>query len=286
MKNILIDIIVCPECSGELKVNGYNIDCSSCNASYKLIDGIPELLTEKDKKELNSEITFSKRYSRSKRVSKLSYMILKQLDKIPIPNLLDARKINHSKQIENAKIILNIGGRSKSRLNKQINLDVVNNENTDLIGNVENIPLKDNSVDFINFVAVLEHIKKPHAAVKEIKRVLKKGGYVHCCAPFYYPYHADPRDISRFTREGLRLLFEDFEETRMKNIHGPTTSALKVFQIYLPILFSFNSIFIYEIEYILFSYILYPFKFLDVFFKYHWKADFISGGFAFLGRKK
>lgn len=45
-----------------------------------------------------------------------------------------------------------------------------------ICGNGFNIPLKDNSIDCVLLVAVLEHTSKPELVIDESWRVLKKGG--------------------------------------------------------------------------------------------------------------
>ena len=289
MKSIIRERLVCPECLSKLKINEKQIICCKCKSTFSRVAGIPDLLTKKDKKELKKEMKFSRRYVGSGVIYRLLKKITKNIIglKTPrVPNLiLNRNGILPAKYLKDKSILLNIGGLKKSNKNK-INLDIIKNEHTDLIANVEKIPLKDNSVDFVSALAVLHHVENPHTAINEIKRVLKKGGYIYTTDCFFYPYHPVPRDIHRWTREGYKSLFKDFKEIELKNIHGPTTTLLKVLQIYLPILFSFNLDTIYAIEYVIFSYLLYPFKFLDLLLKDHKKADYIAGGFVFLGKKK
>lgn len=47
----------------------------------------------------------------------------------------------------------------------------------------ENLDYKDKSFDFVIMTDVLEHLKKPNAAITEISRVLKKGGKFHLVVP-------------------------------------------------------------------------------------------------------
>lgn len=280
------NLLACPNCySDDLRFEEQKIKCNSCKTQYSILKGVPELITPNDKKELNREIEFTRRYFRMERVPKTTYKLLKILDRIYVPNLLyHLGPVDIKKYTNRKSLVLKIGGKDKGG-NNFINLDIIYHPYTNILGNVERIPLKDNSVDFVHAVAVFHHLKNPEKSVKEIYRVLKKGGHIYAEDHFYYPYHADPRDCYRWTKEGYKLLFQNFKEIELKLIHGPTTSLLKLLQIYLPSLFSFNSVYLYELEYIFFSYLLYPFKFLDILLKKSWKADFISGGYAFLGKK-
>jgi SAM-dependent methyltransferase len=70
------------------------------------------------------------------------------------------------------------------------------------------IPVEDNRFDFIIFNQVLEHLKEPLAALKELRRVLNPGGVILCTCPLFYELHEEPYDFFRYTRYGLRHLFE------------------------------------------------------------------------------
>ena len=50
-------------------------------------------------------------------------------------------------------------------------------------GVAEQLPFADSSFDFINFALVVEHIENPELAVKEMSRVLKRGGLAYMGVP-------------------------------------------------------------------------------------------------------
>ena len=66
--------------------------------------------------------------------------------------------------------------------------------------------------DLALIMSVIEHIKDPFKVVEEIKRILKPDGYVYVTVPFFYPEHpgGNQLDYWRFTSEGLKILFKDF----------------------------------------------------------------------------
>ena len=70
------------------------------------------------------------------------------------------------------------------------------------------LPLRDQCVDSILSVAVLEHTRVPWVCIRELYRVLKPGGTAVICTPFLQPEHAVPHDFFRFTVYGLRSLLE------------------------------------------------------------------------------
>lgn len=58
---------------------------------------------------------------------------------------------------------------------------------------------------------VLEHTKNPFAAVAEIYRLLRVGGIAVVTTPFNFRIHGPAPDCWRFTRQGLEVLFSEFE---------------------------------------------------------------------------
>ena len=94
-----------------------------------------------------------------------------------------------------------------------INLDISPSEKVKtLICDVtKEIPLEDNSVDFVYSHDAFEHISKPWIAARNIERILKPGGVVFIATIFAWRYHPVPKDYWRFSHEGLVELFDGLE---------------------------------------------------------------------------
>lgn len=92
----------------------------------------------------------------------------------------------------------------------------------DLFGTAYNIPVDDDYFDTAVCTAVLEHLEEPNDAIKETYRVLKAGGYAIYTVPLFWHLHEAPRDFYRFTKYGLRYLFEKngFEIVELKPLSG------------------------------------------------------------------
>jgi ubiquinone/menaquinone biosynthesis C-methylase UbiE len=73
---------------------------------------------------------------------------------------------------------------------------------------ITNIPVDDSSFDVILLTEVLEHLSEPFLALKELNRILKKGGYLYLTAPQGWEEHLSPHDYYRYTQYGLRYLLE------------------------------------------------------------------------------
>lgn len=76
--------------------------------------------------------------------------------------------------------------------------------NADIVWDITKPLETDERYDWIVCQAVLEHVKDPVAAVRNMGNVLKKGGrlYIHTVGPGF-PYHAYPIDCYRFFRAAL-----------------------------------------------------------------------------------
>lgn len=95
----------------------------------------------------------------------------------------------------------------KPHTSKYTTFDMVQGPNIDVVGDILNISFDDNSFDTVISTQVLEHVRKPWVMVSEIARVLRPNGIAIVSAPFLVPYHADPHDYFRYTKEGMSSLF-------------------------------------------------------------------------------
>lgn len=92
---------------------------------------------------------------------------------------------------------------------KYVAFDMVASSNVDIVGDVLMPPFHDESFNTIICTQVLEHVEKPWIVASQIRRILKKDGIAIVSAPFVFPYHADPYDFFRYTRQGLESLFKN-----------------------------------------------------------------------------
>lgn len=107
-------------------------------------------------------------------------------------------------------------------------VDAVAAPGVDVVGDIHNLPIPDESFDCVFCTGTLEHVQDPWKAVGELRRILRPGGIVHIDVPFIQAYHPDPTDYWRFTLEGLRLLCRGFEELESGPYIGPTCGMVWV----------------------------------------------------------
>lgn len=276
------NILICPCCQSSLLIeNMDNLQCENCQRKYRKVKNKYYFFKFKisvQKDALDKVKSLFKKYWR---LYDFSINLFS-----PVCPSMDLRKFI-KKYIEKKNIIaLNIGSGNSNISDNVSNLDIFPYENVDLTCDIENMPIKDNTVDAIINIAVLEHVINPEKAIREIWRILKKGGIIFSFFPFIQPFHASPNDYSRRTFEGMKLFYGDFKIIELKNAGGPTSGFLWIFQEWLAIVLSFGIQPVYQILSILLMILTFPIKFLDILFRHYPMAKNISSGFIYIGRKK
>ena len=119
--------------------------------------------------------------------------------------------------------VVNLGAGTTQLHPDMIHVDFVDFPHMDLVTDLgEPLPLKDDSVDAVLCLYVLEHLRDPGQLVREVARVLRPGGVFYVTVPFLYPLHEAPGDFSRWTLPGLEnLLGPAFEVSARGNAGGP-----------------------------------------------------------------
>jgi SAM-dependent methyltransferase len=110
-------------------------------------------------------------------------------------------------------------------------LDYVDTYHPDIVGDIQNLPLGDNSQQALICNAILEHVENPFKAAGEMHRVLKPGGYCFVYVPFLYYYHAEAGyygDYWRYTGDSLRLLFKPFSIIEIQNVRGACETLVRL----------------------------------------------------------
>ncbi len=98
------------------------------------------------------------------------------------------------------------------------------------------LPFKDESFDSLFSSEVFEHVFNLEDILKELKRVLKKGGKALFTVPFVWDEHEIPFDYGRYSSFGIKYLLEK---------HGFRVIALEKSTKYLETVFQLWNLYLY-----------------------------------------
>lgn len=281
-KEISRDIICCPTCKSDLSdFETHTRVCNSCGTTYEYINGKFMFVRCYDN-DVNDGLDRVKYFFKS-HFKELYNVLIVIISPVYIGN--GTNKFIKKHVEGKNKIAVNLGSGSSNLSAEISNVDIFAYESVDLTCDINSLPFKDNSIDVILNLAVLEHVPSPDTVISEIYRILKKDGLVYCFFPFIQGFHASPYDYSRRTYEGIKESFKQFEILEVKNGGGPTSGFLWVFQEWTAMLLSFGIKPLYNIIYIIVMLLTFPLKFLDILLIHHPMAKNISSGFYVLGRK-
>lgn len=237
-------LLTCPRCGSGLVETGGTFRCSSGSCVFRTPGAFPVLgrwpvFVDFERSVLQrSELQASPDapHSGSQRWS---------IDRLPEraqpwwnpPNRVAARNIELLLSIlpGPSPLVLVIGGGTigngveaiyADRRIRVVAFDIYGSPMTQFIADAHQIPLASESVDAVLIQAVLEHVLEPSQVVREIHRVLRRGGLVYAETPFLQQVHAGPYDFVRYTSSGHRYLFRAFEEIAAGPVAGPGTQLL------------------------------------------------------------
>jgi len=281
-KHIKFEILKCANCGNTKLIQNIDyIQCSKCKTIYNTIKNkilMSYLISEDIVDSLDKFKYLLKRYY------KLYQLLVTIISPVYVGSELKKFIKKYVQKDENF-ISVNLGSGNSNISSYVSNIDIFAYDNVDMTCDIGNIPIKDNSVDVIINQAVLEHVPDPQKVVSEIHRILKPGGVVYCAIPFIQGFHASPYDFTRYTFEGMKLLFKDFEMIELKPVGGPTSGFLWVLQEWLAILFSFGFKPLHSIFFLIFMILTFPLKYLDIILLHFHGAKNISSAFLFIGKK-
>jgi SAM-dependent methyltransferase len=267
----------CPNCgNATLDAQTDHLHCRGCNANFARTDGKFRFVNTGDEvvtDGLDRIKTFFKKFTGL-------YKFLIEVISPVYPLMYGhCRQIIRDEIAGRDLVAINLGSGYGTLSEHLYNVDLLPYPAVDVTADIEHLPFKDNSVDYVLNIAVLEHVPHPAKAIAEIHRVLKPGGKLYCYIPFMQGFHASPYDFQRFTYEGMKVQFEKFEIQQIHSI-GPTSGMLWIVQEWLAIALSFGIQPLHRLLHIGFMLTTWPIKFLDVALNHHPMAKNIATGFS------
>jgi SAM-dependent methyltransferase len=294
--------LMCVQCKGRLDSTFLTSDlitCPSCQQQYPVVNSIPILIDEK--KSIFSFQDFLDERNLFFDISKKGKIVALISKLMPSMggNNLGRRNFKHIEELllqleslEKPRVLVlggSIIGEGMHEFVKSKNLEIVEGDvsfgpRTKIIFDAHSIPYEDESFDCVIVQAVLEHVIDPRLCLEEIKRVLKRGGFVYAETPFMQQVHGGPYDFTRYTRSGHRKLFQEFEEIRSGVTAGSGTAFAWAYEYFLQSLFGYNSTLRLAIKFIA-RITGFWIKYFDYLTKFNRYDNDGASGFYFLGVK-
>lgn len=103
----------------------------------------------------------------------------------------------------------------------------------DFTDSADKLSFKDNEFDGLIYSEVIEHISNLPEALKEMRRVIKKGGLVFISSPFVFPQHGIPYDFQRLTRFYYENIFKNDEIILIKESNSSLTTSITSFNLFI-----------------------------------------------------
>jgi SAM-dependent methyltransferase len=111
-----------------------------------------------------------------------------------------------------------------------VGVDIELGKYVDVICPVERLVERfgEESFETVIVTELLEHIKDWRIAIDNVKKVLKRGGYIYITTRSYgFPYHGHPHDFWRYQPEDMRSIFSDFNILSLAQDHEAPGVFLK-----------------------------------------------------------
>jgi SAM-dependent methyltransferase len=276
-----LEVLCCTSCqNGKIEVGQTQAICLGCGAKFQVRGG--QVLFSSIEEDVTTDFL-----DRIKYAIKKNYKLYNFLKDTIAPVYFDRsmKKFLRAVTASPGAKVLNLGSGNTSLGLGICNVDLIAYGNVHVVSDLTFIPFQPGTVDAVVLNSVLEHVPHPDRVLKEVKRILAPGGQVYAAVPFMMPFHASPYDYWRWTREGLKTLFKDYEVRELKNEGGPTSALLWMFQEWLSILLSFGSKKVHSIVYLMLLVLTWPIKYVDVIIGNWASADQCTSGFIVIAKK-
>ena len=183
--------------------------------------------------------------------------------------------------------ILDVGCGSRKLPGLAIRIDLTAIACADVVADANRLPFRDSCCDGVWLEAVLEHVSYPDQIIEECARGLKTNGWLYCEVPFLQGEHSAPHDFRRWTRQGLKELFQAWSLEWIGPASGPFSVLAYQLRSCLSLLTCFGNEWLFRIMFeAVWGYVVWPIKFLDVFVLNNVHAQAHAFGYAIMLRRK
>lgn len=138
----------------------------------------------------------------------------------------ETRELFIKNYVKTGDLLLDIGNQGKYENEEKYQshiFDITETTSPDIVGDITtfNSIINNGTYDAVICTEVLEHVVDPFAAIEEIKRITKIGGYILFTTPLNARIHGPIPDCWRFTEFGLKVLLRDFEMVHFAKLDTP-----------------------------------------------------------------
>lgn len=212
------------------------------------------------------------------------------LEKFRRPGRFSVARYPRDKALERLRhkgLILDVGCGSRKLSDDVVAIDLTPGPCVKVVADANYLPFQSGAANGIWLEAVLEHVPDPAAVLREAWRVLRSDGWLYIEVPFLQGEHAAPGDYQRWTIPGLTQLLKEWDVEWIETGSGPFSALAYQLRSCLSMLTSFGSEFLYRMSFdLIWSYVVWPLKFLDFVVRRHPCARAQAFGYAVMARKK
>ncbi len=287
----LAHILQCPACRRPLHQGGDAFICDGCRSEYLARNGALSFTKTEDENLQHYESEAGQFVNRLKSfVKKWPAFFVFLTYAIGSVSFFGERPRQTIKKLygdtAGEKIMVNIGSGITIVHPAVINLDIFPFKNVNIVADAAALPFRDNSVDMLISESTIEHTRDAETAMREMRRVVKPGGFVYISIPFVMPFHASPNDFLRLTHEGLKERFSDFTPVKIGALGGPASALVTFLMYFLALPFSVFSEAAYNVATYFFMIILSPLRIFDAVFFLFPRSIEVSAVLYFIGKKR
>lgn len=192
--------LACPYCGSGLQRRVNGAYCDSCQTLYTYSDcGSLDLRLKRSKvHKLEFQINDKLSLPCDDNFKKLPMNPNPEEDfsDVPVPWHLSKELLSHfpkAKRGNSLMVDLGCGSAIHRGICELLEYEYIgldyNSEEASILGDAHALPFKDESIEFLLSIAVIEHIKFPHVMMHEVYRVLEQDGLFVGTVAFLEPYH-------------------------------------------------------------------------------------------------
>ena len=281
----IANILRCPECKSNVSIaDDTTLVCTNCYETYPIKNGVPIMIAAKSSSDGVEPVESNSETKQETWFERTCHRLYKMLSPPEGSCISDKGKITRFvSSLGDDVCIVDIGSGSKRWGRNVINLDIAPFPNVDIVFDGGELPIRDNAVDGIVSIAVLEHVPNPAAFASEVFRILKGEGQVLVTVPFIQGFHLSPSDYQRYTLCGLDVLFSKFERVDSGIDAGPSSALAWIAREWIAA-FADNPK-LYRLLRLVAGWLVQPIKYFDIILSKRRFAYKIAGGLYFVGRK-